>query len=447
MSALKFIEPSQWLSVERYASVLFYSPRGDVTVGSMTLAVAELQAQLQELPGTRIGIGLKDAALFTLGLLATWAAHKEAILLPEDAAGYLQTHQQDFDALLHEDVIAGLACPQLQLVTDRFATVKAHPSLPQLTFSDDCTVRFFTSGSAGTPKQVPKQLSQLLTESRMLFDMLADTLEGCVVCASVLAQHLYGMTFRIMLPLCFGLPARTEWLRSAYELYKLPSARYFLVSTPSFLKQLNVHAPAQPQLALISSAGSFLPKDVAQAVLNWSGAQFLEIYGSTESSVMGWRRQPQAHYQPFPGVSFIMGQQFYQLRSPLLITQDLNISDILEFYPDGTFKAFGRYDSIIKLDAVPVSLSAIKARLLQHTAVADAEVVSYQRGDQLCIGAAIVAEPSSPFNQSALTQQLGEDISRTLGANSRPQRFVFVDDFAQNSLGKRTLSSLRQLFA
>ena len=448
MSRLKFIPPQQWLDPTRAEMELFYTPRGIITVSAMALAAADLSTRLRALSGERVALCVHDSALFTLALIAIWDAHKEAVLLPEGAADFLQAHRQYFDILIHEDAVPSLDCPQIQLHLDCFAAVKVPAHGVHITLDPLSKICFFTSGSTGAPKLVRKNLELLTRENELIFDKLADTLVGTQVCASVYPQHLFGLTFRIFVPLCFGLPAFSTIIDSTAQLCALKPGRYFLVTSPAFIKHLDFSLQSPQHLVCFSSAGSFLPVGVTEAMIAWSGANLFEIYGSTESGIIGWRDAPKAHFTPFPGVTFVMGQQTYQLHSPLIAETEISLNDILEFYPDGSFKPFGRFDSIIKLDDKRVSLSAIKRCLLECPEVDDAEVVTYQAGDRLCLGAIVILHPSMAMaTADEMSTHLGAVVSAALGEGCRPQRFLFRQAMPQDSMGKRSLSVLKELFA
>lgn len=448
MSTLKFIPPQQWLDPARSETVLFDTPRGAIKVSSMALAAEALSARLRLLSGQRVALCVQDSALFTLGLIAIWDAHKEAILLPEGAAGFLQAHRQYFDILLHEEEVSALDCPQIALHLDCFSKLKVTTPQVHLELEEYSAISFFTSGSTGAPKLVRKTLALLTRENKLIFDKLASKLEGTQVCATVYPQHLFGLTFRLFLPLCFGLTARSRIIHYTEELCALYPGRYFLVTSPVFIHHLDFKLKAPQQIVCFSSAGGFLPDKDAQAMIDWSGADLFEIYGSTESGVMGWRDKPHTHFTPFPGVNFVMGQQSYQLHSPIIAESELTINDILEFYPDGSFRPFGRFDSIVKLDDKRVSLSAIKRCLLTCPEVDDAEVVTYKAGERLCIGAVVVLKPEyAAAAHMPLMQHLRAVIGASLGEKCRPRRILFCEHMPQNSMGKRSLSALQELFA
>ncbi|MFA0544481.1 AMP-fatty acid ligase, partial [Vibrio sp. 10N.222.52.B7] len=64
----------------------------------------------------------------------------------------------------------------------------------------------FTSGSSGTPKAIDKTLEHLDIEIAQLDKNWGDLLKGNRVHSTVSHQHIYGLLFRILWPLCSGVP-------------------------------------------------------------------------------------------------------------------------------------------------------------------------------------------------------------------------------------------------
>ena len=74
--------------------------------------------------------------------------------------------------------------------------------------------------------------------------------------ASVVLHHLYGLTFRVVLPMALGLPLHASLLQYAEQLSALPQdKRYLFISSPAFLKRLDTSL-VPPPVALLLSAGA-----------------------------------------------------------------------------------------------------------------------------------------------------------------------------------------------
>ena len=82
---------------------------------------------------------------------------------------------------------------------------------------DDLAYVIYTSGSTGQPRRVVKPIACLDWEASALAGEFSPILAGSRIIGSVSPQHLYGLTFRIVLPLALGLPPvglMSSWIGS-----------------------------------------------------------------------------------------------------------------------------------------------------------------------------------------------------------------------------------------
>ena len=103
--------------------------------------------------------------------------------------------------------------------------------------------------------------------------------------ASVVPQHLYGLTFRIVLPMAMGLPLHAAMLYYAEQLAALPHDRHYLfISSPAFLKRGYRTGRAARQDADFRGRNAAW-RDVSTTV-GWLNIWPDEIYGSTETGIL-----------------------------------------------------------------------------------------------------------------------------------------------------------------
>src|SRR5690606_38927380 len=90
----------------------------------------------------------------------------------------------------------------------------------------------------------------------------------------------------------------------AATLAEMPSPRV-LVTTPVHLKTLIESGQALPELAAILSAAAPLSQQLAQAAESATGARVLELFGSTETCVIGHRHTArESSWHAYAGVRF-----------------------------------------------------------------------------------------------------------------------------------------------
>ena len=86
------------------------------------------------------------------------------------------------------------------------AEVESVPALTEPLDRGRTAVELFTSGSTGRPEAVPKRLVQFEEELQELERTWGAQLEGSTALATVSHQHIYGLLFRLLWPLCVGRP-------------------------------------------------------------------------------------------------------------------------------------------------------------------------------------------------------------------------------------------------
>lgn len=290
-------------------------------------------------PDRAFGLYFEDSFNFVVAMLALWYAHKDIVLISEldkedDHAihkGLTILSDRDITypnafkvnakelladatfphaslAALASDVVDGNAIPSgwgsdlnevralAEALSDEFAAGRS--ALHGVEVSH---IHFLTSGSTGKPSHVIKGIGYMMRESELLFSVLSQraiTSSHHAVLASVYPHHLYGLSFSVMLPLCFGLAFCTK--RSSFiealcddliatnDKVKPYLENPIFVTSPAFMRYSDEKLTAKP-LKLVISAGGVLAEDIAVKFLEWSQARLFEIYGSTETGVVGYR--------------------------------------------------------------------------------------------------------------------------------------------------------------
>jgi len=122
----------------------------------------------------------------------------------------------------------------------------------------------FSSGSTGEPKAIPKAWPQLEAELRVQMALWGERLVDTRVLASVSHQHIYGLLFRILLPLALGRPFDRRSIDYPEQL-ALQTAPWALIASPAFLSRLDPAIPAAGCRLIVSSGGPLQPGDAHQA--------------------------------------------------------------------------------------------------------------------------------------------------------------------------------------
>jgi acyl-coenzyme A synthetase/AMP-(fatty) acid ligase len=90
-----------------------------------------------------------------------------------------------------------------------------------------------------------------------------------------------------------GLTLHAAMIFYAEQLSAVSSQHtYLFVSSPAFLKRLDRQL-TPPPVTMVLSAGGMLPWKEVMDVQSWFGIWPDEIYGSTETGILAWRRRLQ----------------------------------------------------------------------------------------------------------------------------------------------------------
>lgn len=438
---------ARWLAAPRPASTpIAWQDDGIWTLGHLRQDVAQLIPQIQQHECARWALCIENSYLFIVALLATLHAGKTPVLLGHSRISLLREQRALFDGVISDSALDD-SWPHLA-ITSTMEIATETP--PLLALSDDTTIEIYTSGTTGQPKRVMKTLRQLDGEAALLADRFAERMAGTRVVSSVSHQHLYGLTFRIILPMTLGLPLHAGMFWYSEQLAALASGcRYTFISSPAFLKRLDLPLPI-PTIAMIVSAGGELSEhSAAQAAAGlkvWPD----EIYGSSETGILAWR-QRQHHdtcWQPFPGVTFSEEKAAFRVFSPLLADDNgLVLDDTLQLETDGGFRLLGRRDRVIKIEEKRISLRDVEQRLLALTGVCEAAALPLLRGGRLTIGALLVLDDTARAEWGKTQEQVWR---RTLKAFLEPvavpRYWRVVDAIPVNSMNKRVDAQLQEFF-
>ena len=428
----------------RFASApgrpLALGAQGPVSLGRFRADVEQLADRLPADGDVLVTCDSRYA--FGVALLAAWLASRAAILPPNRLAASRADIRRRFPVAFECDDrwAAGLGA-QPDVDDDGEWRVELAPA--------QTAVRLFTSGSTGTPRMIPKSVGNLLDEARTLragFDWPA-----APVAATVPAQHLYGLTFSLLLPWVLGVP----WV-DATPLYPqdiadlvAASGAGTLISVPVQYRALLQERPGFGHLHCVSAA-AVLDADTARRWRRQQGRDILEIYGSTETGVVGHRRQLEdSAWHAFDPVDLsVSGDGLLQVDSPF-VSDAWNGSfcsaDRVELLDARRFRLFGRADSIVKIGGKRVSLAAIEHTLAACEGVTDAAVLAVANDGLVrdkVIWAAIAVEDRARFPLAALRRRLRSE----LDGIEVPKRLLLLDRLPRTASGKLPREALERLF-
>jgi acyl-coenzyme A synthetase/AMP-(fatty) acid ligase len=403
--------------------------------------------------GCRCGLLMTaDTYWAAVGMLALFQAGAEVVMPQNATIGSVASIRQHWDTLVCDRLPAGCEVG--------FILAEGDDEGAELRPLDtaQCHLSFFTSGSTGDPKKVVKSLAGMELEAAAIEAVLGGLVDsGARVLGTVTHQHLFGFSYKLFWPLCSGrvIEGVVHEFWESLLAQELNGAA--IITSPAHLLRLAAFGPlpAGRRPACILSAGAVLPLAAGVAAAAMFGAPVCEIYGSTETGTIAWRRRDVVDlpWRAVPGVTVdIADDGRLCLQSSFVMGADPVLSDDLaERATDHGFWLRGRSDRIVKIDGKRVSLVEVEEQLGALPLVAKAAVVVLP-GDLPTLGAVIVP---SDLGRKALLEagafRFGRQLRQALGdqqdAAGRPRRWRFVDALPSNAMGKTLQQDLLALFA
>ncbi|MDF7680450.1 AMP-dependent synthetase [Enterobacteriaceae bacterium ESL0689] len=441
---------SQWLTAPRPVTTpVAWLGEDTWTLGHLRHDVALVIDHLRQQPGNRWGLCFENSYLFIVALLATLHSGKIPVIPGHNRAVLLNAQRALFDGILSDKALDWRG-PQFLVSTSHQMTTDT------IAFDDiasDAFIELFTSGSTGQPKQIAKPVTLLDQEAKMLAGRFAYRLQGCRIVASVMPLHLYGLTFRIFLPMALGLPLHAAMLWYAEQLAALSHGhRYAFVSSPAFLKRLDPHL-TPPSVAMILSAGGMLPWQDVEKTFTWLNIWPDEIYGSTETGILAWRYRQQDNipWFTFPEVHLSPEDENVRVFSPLIPAEGLVLDDMLQFNENGQFHLLGRRDRVVKIEEKRISLNEVEQRLLALDGILDVAAIPLMRGGRQAIGVVFVLNEEARQKWQYAGRKAQELSWRRallpwLESVAVPRYWRIVDEIPVNSMNKRIYAQLQELF-
>ena len=392
---------------------------------------------------TRLALHLEDAGELAIALLGAWRAGV-TVLLPADLQPATRQRLADQADLWLTDQAGDSVLAEL--------LGEALPAAPL--DLDQCRLLLCTSGSSGEPKLIEKRLRQLANEVEVLEAQWGAELGQACIIGSVAAQHIYGLLFRVLWPLCAGRPLLRRALPfpEDIQLASRELADFCLVASPALLKRMgdNLDWPALSRVRRVFSSGGPLPAEAAQQLQQRLDQAPTEIYGSSETGGIAWR-QGGSLWQPFVGVELSQDEQgALRIASPCLPPDHVEqTADAARIQADGRFELLGRLDRIVKLEEKRISLPMLESALSEHPFVSEARLSVIE--DNRAFLAALVALSDAGLralrNQGrrALTQALRKHLAQYCEALALPRRWRLVRQMPCNAQGKLPQAQLEAL--
>lgn len=415
--------------------------------------VAKLCGLLSDSPAQRTAICTQDSYLFTVAFMACALSSKQIVLPGNYQPEALYELRSEYDLLLVDESIQVVSNTNVLLLSKQLFDTQMNDTINESIELGAVKLVLFTSGSSGTPKAIHKTLQQLDIEIAELSKNWQSMLTCSRVHSTVSHQHIYGLLFRILWPLCSSVPFSRFNLEYPEQIVSHADSKMVLVSSPALLKRLSEEQSAKPLVGIFSSGGP-LPLEAAQQARTLFGELPIEVFGSTETGGIAYRQQVNAQtpWQLFSCIKAELNQEnCIKLLSPYIDRDNwYQTADECEMVSDNQFILKGRTDRIIKIEEKRISLVEVEKRLEQLSWINECAVIPFEEPNRLILASVIVLSDEgkqllNSVGKGKFWLLLRNELRKWLEPIAVPRRFRVAEEIPLNSQGKRLTPQIEQI--
>ncbi|MBU2970276.1 AMP-binding protein [Pseudoalteromonas sp. C2R02] len=406
-----------------------------------------------------------DSYQFSIYFFALMLEQKHILLPPNSQQETLNQISKSADVYMGE--ISLLNIPKIECSFNNIQ-LKNSPKLASELFDNfNSKITFYTSGSTGKPKAIVKHSHYLLKEIEILKSTFeTPLLQTDIVLSTVSHQHIYGLLFKILLPLRFGIKILNQVFEypehiQAY-LKANKSKQVTLLASPAHLKRLvedNVLQQVKAQFECIFSSGGPLAFNVSSLINKQLNIAPTEVFGSTETGGISWRRcdkSTPSNWMLFKGIKYNsvafedLGERL-QISSPFMAETSYLTDDLIQKVDDTHFVLKGRSDRTIKLEEKRINLEHMEQALIRHAGIKEAKVFILNNSKRPSLVAVIAINDIAKTiicdnNKRALNECFKVHLLKEFERISLPKKWRYLDELPFNAQGKLVQKELEVLF-
>ena len=393
-----------------------------------------------------------DVYLFYVLFRAAMLSKKDVILLSLLTDNHLEALQGLTDTIVTDQNISFSRISCIHPMKNPNKMIDTHADLSKR------TIYFFTSGSTGKPKCIKKPISCLLYEVMMHNDMQRQNIEqNPVVLASIAPYHMYGMLWRLLFSIYSGLTQDLDTIFYPEELIDKQTLyqKIIFMTTPSFMGEISLYPKPQifkQNCVTIFSSGSLLKGELSQKIKELLGAAPFEIYGSTETGGVAYRKQDQTDlWTVFPKVDIEVDEQSCLAASSLFSVQSPYVlGDSVTLTAPRQFILNGRIDRIVKIAEKKLSLAEIEDYLNLWEYVKSSYFITYENEQRTCLAVLVCLTDKGKdyvlnHSRSSFILEMRSYLRQAYESAFLPKKVRIVEKIPTNSQGKILKSEVLSL--
>lgn len=409
-----------------------------------------------------IAICCENSYWFSVAFFACIYAQKRVVLPGNHQPAMLHSLSCEFELLIDDGLV--VQAVKEDIVQDSILLpIATDPSSSFVFYPLDLNkvdITLFTSGSTGAPKAIKKSLYMLDTEVRSLEKHFGQRLVQTHIVSTVSHQHIYGLLFRVLWPLCSARSFAAKDLIYPEQVIANAIQDNVLISSPALLKRLEDEGKKGNFRAVFSSGGplSSEASDACKALLN---NYAIEVFGSTETGGIGFRQQKEldSAWTFFDEVDVKLGEHnCLALTSPWLNGEMKKASDDYyqtndqcELLPNNQFRLKGRIDRIVKIEEKRISLLEVETHLNELKWISESVVIVVKEPHRTALGALLTLTTEGERELAVLGKgrfwiMLRQSLRDWVEPVGIPRHFRIAAEIPMNNQGKRLLQEIEELF-
>ena len=436
------------VSALAFDDVLAWRPQGPVRVREF---LADARRVARALPSAAWVVNLcEDRYHFAVVFAACLLSGKTSLQPASHSSQTLGQLAHDHEGAF---AVTDTGFEDLPLPRVAFARLEEGASEPvtemPMVAGDRTVAILFTSGSTGLPQPHGKTWAMLVANGRAEAEGLGLLGSHTALVGTVPVQHSYGFESTFLMALhggCAFWSGRPFYPQDVADAVQAVPRPRMVVTTPFHLATLLSSDITWPPVDLWLSATAPLESSMAAQVEVRGAAPVFEIYGSTESSQLAWRRTTQGPaWQLLPDVELVQSGDVTSAQGGH-VGGCVALSDLIELQDQRRFLLHGRHADLINIAGKRTSLAYLNHQLRAIAGVEDGaffmpdEPTGDAAGLHVVRLAAFVVAPN--LARPALMAALRARVDPIF----LPRPLVWVEALPRNPMGKLPRSALQSLY-
>ncbi|MDD3324025.1 MAG: AMP-binding protein [Sulfurospirillaceae bacterium] len=327
---------------------------------------------------------------------------------PKGILSYIPSSTKEQNAI---DILRAYLCDAKPILYDKenLSLAKSIEALDGKIFEDiDFSAMFFTSGSTGFPTGAFKSKENIQTDMDALIKIFG-SFKASTFVSTVPFIHIYGFLVGLLLPLKLDANLIFKEHFLPHDLLAFSQPKTIVVTTPLYIKALLQLGESKDlsKTIFISSTGP-LSAQIAKEFTDTFHTTLIQIFGSTETGSIAYKKQDDLFWTPFDGVEVTLNDEgLLHVSSPFIskilwnngFTHTNGAIQTFDYatLQDGKFQLIGRSQNILKvagkryataqIEEILEKIEGVKKALVQvkHTdkALKDESVLIFLESDKL----------------------------------------------------------------